>query len=80
MMILLVGCAGCSGGVRSSLLDMEVRLASPMFADDPGLAVVYPAGRGALGQDPAASHDLARAFGPAWRNLEGDHPSYNFNP
>lgn len=74
MMMVVLGCSGCSGGIHSKVLEMEMRLASPMFGEDPGLPVVYP------GRQEAPAHGMVQSFGPSWRNMEGDHPSYNFNP
>lgn len=72
MMVVLLGCAGCSGGIHGNVLEM--RFASPMFGEEPGLPVVYP------GRREASEYGMVQAFGPSWRNMEGDHPSYNFNP
>ncbi|OGQ99824.1 MAG: hypothetical protein A2505_07195 [Deltaproteobacteria bacterium RIFOXYD12_FULL_55_16] len=72
--LLLLGCWGCSGGIYSNLLEVEMRLASPMFGEGQRVPVVYP-GRGGVADDP-----LAQAFGPSWRSMEKDYSAYNFNP
>ena len=72
--LLLIGCCGCSGGMYSNLVEVEMRFASPMFGDDQRVPVVYP-GRGAVSDDP-----MVQAFGPSWRSMEKDYPAYNFNP
>jgi hypothetical protein len=73
--LLLLGCCGCTGGVYSNLVEVEMRFASPMLGREPQrVPVVYP-GRGA-----AADDTMVQAFGPSWRSMENDYPAYNFNP
>jgi hypothetical protein len=77
-LLLLFACAGCSVGVHSGLLDVEMRLASPLlFGEAERLPVHYPA---TAGRGGAAGDAMVEAFGPSWRNVEGDFPSYRFNP
>ncbi|HIJ91658.1 MAG TPA: hypothetical protein HPP95_12515 [Deltaproteobacteria bacterium] len=73
--LLLVGCCGCSGGMYTNPLEIELRLASPMFGESRQVPVLYPGGRGVVSDDP-----MVQAFGPSWRSLENDYPAYNFNP
>lgn len=73
--LLLIGCCGCSGGVYSNLVEVEMRLASPMFGQGQRVPVVYPGGRGGVPGDP-----MVQAFGPSWRSMENDYSAYNFNP
>ncbi|MBU4033903.1 MAG: hypothetical protein KKG34_03800, partial [Proteobacteria bacterium] len=61
-------------GVYSNLVEMEMRLASPMFGEGQQVPVVYP-GRTAVSDDP-----MVQTFGPSWRSMEKDYPAYNFNP
>lgn len=72
--LLLISCCGCSGGMYSELVEVEMRLASPMFGEGQRVPVVYP-GRGADAADP-----MVQSFGPSWRSMENDYPAYNFNP
>ena len=72
--LLLISCCGCSGGVYSNLVEVEMRLASPMLGEDKRVPVVYP-GRTNVSDDP-----MIQAFGPSWRSMEKDYPAYNFNP
>ncbi len=67
-LLLLLCCFGCSAEVR-------MRLGSPLDAGEDRVPVFYPAGVGGDPPDP-----MVQAFGPAWRNMEGDYPAYNFNP
>ena len=72
--LLLISCCGCSGGVYSNLVEVEMRLDSPMFGQGQRVPVIYP-GRGPVSDDP-----MVQAFGPSWRSMENDYPAYNFNP
>ena len=72
--LLLIGCCGCSGGMYSNLVEVEMRLASPMFGEGQRVPVVYP-GRSGVSDDP-----MIKAFGPSWRSMEKDDSAYNFNP
>ncbi len=73
--LLLSLCAACSGGVHSSLVEMEMRIASPAMGwGDSGVPVVYPA-QGNPNGDP-----MVQAYGPSWENMEKDLVNYNFNP
>lgn len=72
--LLLVSCCGCSGGIHSNLVEVDMRLASPMFGEGQRVPVVCP-GRTASSEDP-----MVQAFGPSWRSMEKDYPAYNFNP
>jgi len=74
VLLLLVSCGGCSGGVYSRVAEIELRLASPMFGEGQRVPVVYPGRIGAY-DDP-----MEQAFGPSWRGLEYDYAAYNFNP
>lgn len=72
--LLLLSCCGCSGGVYSNLVEMEMRLASPAFEGNRQVPVVYP-GRSGVSDNP-----MVQAFGSSWRSMERDYPDYNFNP
>ncbi len=80
--------AGCAAGVRTSLVEMDLRLASPLFSRDAEataeLPVVYPAAARAgsaapVGAVGSGAFPLAD-FGPAWRGLEPVYSEYRFNP
>ena len=73
--LLLISCCGCSGGMYSDLVEVEMRLASPMFGEGQRVPVVYP-GRSGVSSD----HPMVQAVGPSWRSMENDYPAYNFNP
>lgn len=72
--LLLISCCGCSGGMYSDLVEVEMRVATPMFGEGSRVPVVYPGKTGASG-DP-----MVQAFGSSWRSMENDYPGYNFNP
>lgn len=72
--LLLIGCCGCSAGMYSDLVEVEMRLASPRFGGDQRVPVVYP------GKTEVSGESMAQAFGPSWRSMENDYPAYNFNP
>jgi len=72
--LLLIVCCGCSGGMHSNLVEIDMRLASPMFGEGQRVPVVYP-GRNGVSDDP-----MVQAFGPSWRSMEKDYSAYNFNP
>ena len=67
--------SGCSGSLHSSLVEMEVDLASPLLGLNDDIPVVYPSGAGGATSDPMVS-----SFGPSWENLEDDYSQYSFNP
>lgn len=74
--LVMVMMAGCSGGVRSSLVEMDMRLASPILRLNDDVPVVYPyyqAGSGS--RDP-----MVNAYGPSWESLEPVYSDYRFNP
>ena len=73
--ILLLLLSGCSGGVRSSLIDLDMRLSSPMLGLNDRVPVVYPHLAGGRNDDP-----MVAAFGPSWESLESAYPQYRFNP
>ncbi|MFH7321370.1 hypothetical protein ACHHRT_12280 [Desulfurivibrio sp. D14AmB] len=76
---LLIG-VGCAAEVRSSLVEMELRLALPLLgrgeSDATPLPVVYPAAPATLGEPEFPLEE----FGPAWRGLEPVYSEYRFNP
>lgn len=67
--------AGCSGGVRSSLVEMDMRVASPMLRLNDDVPVVYPYQAAGGGRDP-----MVNAFGFSWESLESAYGEYRFNP
>lgn len=69
--------SGCSGGIHSSLLDMQMRVDSPMLTGGKG-AVAAPVMYPYRNIQPGAA-DLGPSFGPAWMNLQGAYPDYWFN-
>lgn len=77
MVILLFLLAGCSGGIRSSLVEMDLRLASPALRlNNDDVPVVYPDQyAGGASRDP-----MVNAFGPSWESLEPFYSDYRFNP
>lgn len=93
LLLVLLLSAGCAAGVRSSLLEADMRLASPRLglgttqAEGGSLPVVYPgaaAGVGAAaGGAPAVTageNPMTAQFGPAWQGLEPVYREYRFNP
>lgn len=73
VLVLLLG--GCSAGMNSSLLKMDMHASLPFLGDDDRQAVVFPY------QAPGGDGEFAgQAFGPEWRSVEGDYPEYRFNP
>lgn len=66
---------GCSGGVNSSLLDMNMNVSLPFLGKGDRQAVVFPYQRAAADGD-----SMVQANGSEWRNIEGDYPEYQFNP
>ncbi|MDZ7642526.1 MAG: hypothetical protein U5J62_10960 [Desulfurivibrio sp.] len=79
----LIG-AGCAAGVRSSLLEAEVRLQSPALSRYQGagqrLPVIYPAGGPGTTANAAGRATGMEQFGPAWQGLEPVYREYRFNP
>lgn len=75
LMALLVSLAGCSGGIRSSLLEMDLRVASPALRLNDDVPVVYPDQVRSGSRDP-----MVNAFGPSWESLEPFYSEYHFNP
>lgn len=73
-LIALLICCGCSGGVHSRFVEVEMHLASPYFGEYMKVPVVYPGGP--VIRDKQMMHD----YGSSWRGLEYDYPAYNFNP
>lgn len=75
--------AGCAAGVRTSLVEMDMRLASPLLSrsaqGSAELPVVYPAAAPA-GPGVAAGVFPLEDYGPAWRGLEPVYSQYRFNP
>lgn len=67
---------GCTGGIRSPLVDMDINLASPVLGLNSGTEVIYPYQQPG---DPQAVSP-ADAFGPSWVDLQQEYPEYNFNP
>lgn len=68
--------AGCSGGVRSSLVEMDMHIASPLLRLNADVPVVYPDQQaGGVSRDP-----MVNAFGPSWQSLEPEYSDYRFNP
>lgn len=72
---LCVMLAGCSGGVRSSLVEMDVRVASPLLRLNDDVPVVYPYRAGGMSSDPMVS-----SYGSSWESLEPVYSDYRFNP
>jgi len=72
VLLLLLG--GCSAGVYSPLVGMELNLSSPLAGDNGRQAVVFPYRADTEG-DP-----MVAAFGPEWRSVEGEYAEYRFNP
>ncbi|HCC54821.1 MAG TPA: hypothetical protein DEQ20_07860 [Desulfobulbaceae bacterium] len=72
--LLLITCCGCSGGIYNNLVEMEMRLASPVLGVSQRVPVVY-FGRGDVLYDP-----MMKNGGLAWRSMERDYSDYNFNP
>lgn len=75
LVLPLLMLAGCSGGVRSSLVEMDLRVASPMLRFNSDVPVVYPYQAGGGSRDPMVS-----GFGPSWESLEPVYSEYRFNP
>lgn len=77
LIVPLFLCTGCAAGIHSSLVDADVRLASPALGWGEGrtLPVVYPAGPVYADRDL-----LVESFGPAWESLEPVYSEYRFNP
>ncbi len=71
-LVFLLG--GCSGGLNSSLLDMNMNVSLP-FLDDGRQLVVYPDQPARIDGD-----SMVQANGAEWRSVEGDYPQYRFNP
>ena len=65
---------GCSGGVNSSLLNMNMDVSLPFLGDGNRQAVVYP------DQQVATGDSMVQAYGREWQSVEGDYPEYRFNP
>lgn len=79
IMALLFLLAGCSGGVRSSAVDMDLRIASPFSRQDDGVPVVYPYQYQQAGNN-GSRDPMVNAFGPSWKSLEPVYSEYRFNP
>ncbi|MEW6501786.1 MAG: hypothetical protein ACOY8P_09830 [Thermodesulfobacteriota bacterium] len=74
--VLLLGLAGCAGGVRSSLVEMDMSVGSPLLRLNADVPVVYPYRQaGNASRDP-----MVAAFGPSWESLEPAYGDYRFNP
>ena len=72
--LLLIG--GCAADLRVPLLDREMSISSPFLRSEQRVPVIYPYEQ----ERPEGSGDpLAEAFGPAWRDLHGRYPEYQFN-
>jgi len=72
-LVFLLG--GCSAGINSSLLKMNMNASLPFLGEDDRQGVVFPY------QTPTEDGDYTvQAFGPEWRSVEGDYPEYRFNP
>lgn len=67
--------SGCSGGMRSSLVEMDMRVASPMLGLNDELPVVYPYRARGVSGDP-----MMGSFGATWQSLEPVYTDYRFNP
>lgn len=82
LLLLFFAATGCAAGVRSSLVEMEMRLALPLLSRSGGgpgeLPVAYPAAPPS-GSLKGKDFPLAE-FGPAWRGLEPVYSEYRFNP
>ncbi|MDH3359797.1 MAG: hypothetical protein OEL55_02915 [Desulfobulbaceae bacterium] len=72
-LVFLLG--GCSGGVNSSLLDMNMNVSLPFLGNGDRQAVVFPYQRAT-----AEGETMVQAYGQEWRSVEGDYPEYQFNP
>ncbi|MGV1099930.1 hypothetical protein ACUUL3_11050 [Thiovibrio sp. JS02] len=75
VLLLLLSCFGCSGGVYTELAEVQMRLGSPSGAGGERVPVIYPGKQALDRMDP-----MVQAFGPSWRNMEDEYPAYNFNP
>lgn len=62
---------GCSAGVNSSLLSLNVDASLPFLGNNDRQEVVYPSQTVSSG---AAVSD------PEWKSVEKDYSEYNFNP
>ncbi len=67
--LLLVG---CSAGVRTPLLDVNVGTGSRLLGLNSGVRVVYP-------YRPTGNTSLSERYGPEWQNIQGSYPEYKFN-
>ncbi len=67
--------SGCSGGIYTPVVDMEVGFKSSLLGHGGDVPVVYPAAKTVYGHDP-----MVEAFGPSWRNVQDDYPGFTFNP
>ena len=75
IVLILFLIVGCSGGVQSGLVDMDLMIASQVLGLGPDVPVVYPAAPFGGAGDP-----MVQAFGPSWESIEQGYPAYNFNP
>ncbi|MEW6595603.1 MAG: hypothetical protein AB1413_12115 [Thermodesulfobacteriota bacterium] len=73
--VLLLMLAGCAGGVRSSLVEADMRIASPLLRLNDPVPVVYPYQAAGGSRDP-----MVGAYGPSWESLEPLYGDYRFNP
>ena len=71
--LLLLG--GCSTGVHTSLVEMDMDVDLPFLTGGSRQAVVFPDRAAADGGSP-----MVEAFGPEWRSVERAYPEYRFNP
>lgn len=75
VVLLVIFLGGCSGGIHSSLVDMEIDLASPILGLNDDVPVVYPyRPAGTNNTDP-----MVGSFGPSWEGLYDEYPEYRFN-
>lgn len=87
MLLLLFVTVGCAAGIRTSLLEVEGRVASPRLGwgetRGTALAVVYPAAAPTVlvgGGVDGGGGGMVENFGSAWQNLEPVYREYRFNP
>lgn len=73
--LILLLCEGCSGGIYTEVVEMDVRIASPALGLNSRVPVVYPAQ-----VDIAVGDPMVQAFGPSWESIEKGYPAFDFNP
>lgn len=74
LVLLVIFFGGCSGGIHSSLVDVEIDLAAPILGLNGDVPVVYPYRPTGGNIDP-----MVGTFGPSWKGLHNKYPEYKFN-